>query len=72
MKTIRELTLEVAEYLSDEKESDDYMRHCEENDLDPYEYEHNANLEGGHIYAKAKLLKDEYETNQNTIKTPST
>lgn len=51
------LVLEVVRYiLSDHREQQDYKEHCQENDLDPDDFLNNADLPGGHIYAKAKLM----------------
>ena len=55
-KIINKLALELANYLLDDKEREDYQDHCAENDLQEGDFLGNAALAGGHVYAKALAL----------------
>jgi hypothetical protein len=55
-KIINKLALELANYLIDDKEREDYEDHCSENDLQKDDFLGNASLQGGHVYARALSL----------------
>jgi hypothetical protein len=45
----------LADYiLNDDREEEDYKRHCEENGLNPDDFEFNSQQEAAHIYAIAQ------------------
>lgn len=50
------LAFDLANYLLDDREREDYLDHCFENDLSPEDFLNNADVEGAHVYAKAKAL----------------
>lgn len=56
IKIINNLACDLANYLLDEREREDYERHCLENDLNPNDFLNNADIEGAHVYAKAQAL----------------
>ena len=55
-KIIHDLANDLANYNMDDKEYQDYLDHCFENDLNPNDFLINASIEGGHVFAKAKAL----------------
>lgn len=59
-KKVTRLMFLVADYiLNNDNEEEDYLRHCDENKLDPDDYETNSSIEGAHVYALAQELMHE-------------
>lgn len=55
MNDLQRLAWLCADYIaSNDNEAEDYERHCEENGLNPEDFQTNARIEGGHIYAVAQ------------------
>lgn len=55
-KIIDDLACDLANYLLDDKEREDYEDHCADNDLSPEDFLNNATIQGAHVYAKARAL----------------